>query len=172
MRPIGGLSKRDREIAQLAFQAVQAGPTSPSPEFAAPTARALAKPFARAPSPPLTADPATPPRRPPGRPVEPLRPQQFHPPTPRKFVPVYLSSDEEFDAVPRNRSAQSSPVRLPATQRTVPTGTRFIHRRTGEALVCIVPADSGKLVLMNEGRQQIVKCWESDLIADSRSPAV
>jgi hypothetical protein len=156
MRRIGGLNQRDKETAERAFQAVNAGSTAPSPMLKTPPSRSSDTPLAR---PTRVPDPATPPHNPPPKSAAPLHPQRFYPPAPRKFVPIPVSSDEEFDTFSSNRSVQSSPVR----HRSVSTGTRFIHRRTGEELVCIVPTESGKLVLMNEQRQQIVKVRESDL---------
>jgi hypothetical protein len=37
---------------------------------------------------------------------------------------------------------------------------------TGETLTGITVTESGKLLLMNEGSGLLVKCWESELIAE------
>jgi hypothetical protein len=82
---------------------------------------------------------------------------------------VHIVSDsEELDDLEIEPAIQSSLVRNPPSEHHLETGTRFRHRKTHEELIYITVAQSGKLVLMNEAKKELVWCLEAELMLDSR----
>jgi hypothetical protein len=70
-------------------------------------------------------------------------------------TPVYRRPQERFQI----------PHFKPPPQRSR-TGKRFRHLRTGSSRVFIAEADFGRVLLVNEETEQLIKCSFPDLVSD------